>query len=68
LQALEIRAFLVPQGRRAVEIVCHKESAIVIPGKLYRLIFVVGDAHNTCKGNMILEAFAGKETIKFPAE
>lgn len=70
---IDAEHFAVPQGRRAVELVGGKESAIsqivrTIPGKLYRLSFVVGDARNTCKGNMIVEAFAGKETIKVPFE
>lgn len=65
--------FAVPQGRRAVELVAGKESAIsqlvrTIPGRLYRLSFAVGDARNTCMGNMIVEAFAGRETVKVPFE
>lgn len=63
--------FSVPSGKRAVELVAGKESAIAqivrtIPGKTYALTFVVGDASNSCEGSMIVEAFAGKETLKVP--
>lgn len=65
--------FSVPQGRRAVELVAGKESAIAqvvrtIPGKTYVLSFAVGDANNTCEGSMIVEGYAGKDTIKVPYE
>eukprot|EP01018_Ginkgo_biloba_P026202 Gb_11177 [translate_table: standard] len=65
--------FAVPQGRRAVELVAGKESAIAqivrtVPGNVYHLSFVVGDANNACKGSMIVEAFAGRETVKVPYE
>ncbi|XP_059642776.1 protein DUF642 L-GALACTONO-1,4-LACTONE-RESPONSIVE GENE 2-like [Cornus florida] len=65
--------FSVPQGKRAVELVAGKESAIAqvtrtIPGKTYDLFFAVGDASNSCEGSMIVEAFAGKDTIKVPYE
>lgn len=65
--------FSVPEGKRAMELVAGKESAIAqvartIPGKTYVLSFAVGDASNSCKGSMIVEAFAGKDTIKVPYE
>ncbi|KAJ9183996.1 hypothetical protein P3X46_007786 [Hevea brasiliensis] len=65
--------FSVPQGRRAVELVAGKESAIAqiartIIGKTYTLSFAVGDASNSCEGSMVVEAFAGKETLKVPYE
>ncbi|KAI9073975.1 hypothetical protein K1719_044039 [Acacia pycnantha] len=65
--------FSVPQGRRAVELVAGKESAIAqvvrtVPGKSYMLSFAVGDAKNSCEGSLIVEAFAGKDTIKVPYE
>ncbi|XP_052209090.1 protein DUF642 L-GALACTONO-1,4-LACTONE-RESPONSIVE GENE 2-like [Diospyros lotus] len=65
--------FSVPQGRRAVELVAGKESAIAqvartIPGKTYDLFFAVGDANNACAGSMVVEAFAGKATLKVPYE
>ncbi|KAL7164324.1 hypothetical protein ACSBR2_040271 [Camellia fascicularis] len=65
--------FSVPQGKRAVELVAGKESAIAqvartVPGKVYNLFFAVGDASNACEGSMIVEAFAGRNTIKVPYE
>ncbi|XP_061346254.1 BIIDXI-like protein At5g11420 [Gastrolobium bilobum] len=65
--------FSVPQGRRAVELVGGKESAIAqvartIPGKTYVLSFAVGDAGDSCEGSLSVEAFAGKDTIKVPYE
>lgn len=65
--------FAVPGGKRAVELVAGKESAIAqvartIPGKVYTLTFAVGDASNSCKGSMVVEAFAGKDTVKVPYE
>lgn len=65
--------FAVPEGRRAVELLAGKESAIAqvvrtIPGKIYALTFSVGDANNACEGSMIVEAFAGKDTIQVPYE
>ena len=65
--------FSVPQGRRAIELVAGKESAIAqvartIPGKTYVLTFAVGDANNSCEGSLIVEAFAGKDTIQVPYE
>lgn len=63
--------FTVPQGKYAVELVAGKESAIAqvartVAGKTYTLSFSVGDASNSCEGSMIVEAFAGKETLKVP--
>ncbi|XP_031498469.1 uncharacterized protein LOC116263035 [Nymphaea colorata] len=65
--------YLVPQGRRAVELVAGKESAIAqvvrtVPGRNYVLTFAVGDANNKCEGSMIVEAFADRDTIKVPYE
>lgn len=63
--------FFVPSGKRAIELVAGKESAIAqvvrtVPGKLYALTFTVGDANNACSGSMVVEAFAGKDTAKVP--
>ncbi|KAG7020370.1 hypothetical protein SDJN02_17054 [Cucurbita argyrosperma subsp. argyrosperma] len=63
--------FSVPSGKRAVELVAGKESAIAqvvrtVPGRTYILSFVVGDASNSCEGSMVVEAFAGKNTLKVP--
>ncbi|KAH9290570.1 hypothetical protein KI387_034687, partial [Taxus chinensis] len=65
--------YAVPQGRRAVELLAGKESAIAQVvrtevGKSYLLSFVVGDGSNYCTGSMIVEAFAAKETVKVPYE
>ncbi|KAK9101911.1 hypothetical protein Sjap_019165 [Stephania japonica] len=65
--------FSVPQAKRAVELLAGKESAIAqvvrtIPGKVYTLTFAVGDASNYCEGSMIVEAFAGQDTLKVPYE
>ncbi|WZZ74803.1 hypothetical protein YC2023_086173 [Brassica napus] len=65
--------FSIPQGRRAIELVVGKESAIAqvartIIGKTYVLSFAVGDANNACKGSMVVEAFAGRDTLKVPYE
>ncbi|XP_028779293.1 uncharacterized protein LOC114747689 [Neltuma alba] len=70
---IDLEHFSVPQGRRAVELVAGKESAIAqvvrtIPGKTYVLSFAVGDANNACEGSMIVEAYAGKDTVKVPYE
>lgn len=63
--------FSVPQKKRAVELVAGKESAIAqvartVEGMSYVLSFLVGDASNSCEGSMVVEAFAGRETIKVP--
>ncbi|KAI3454035.1 hypothetical protein Pfo_010698 [Paulownia fortunei] len=65
--------FSVPHGQRAIELVGGKESAIAqvartIAGKTYELTFAVGDASNSCEGSMIVEAFAGRDTVKIPYE
>ncbi|XP_059286698.1 protein DUF642 L-GALACTONO-1,4-LACTONE-RESPONSIVE GENE 2-like [Lycium ferocissimum] len=63
--------FTVPEGKRAVELVAGRESSIaqeVITqaGKIYDLIFSVGDANNSCEGSMLVEAFAGKVALQVP--
>ncbi|WMV42635.1 hypothetical protein MTR67_036020 [Solanum verrucosum] len=65
--------FSVPHGKRAIELVAGKESAIAqvartTIGKMYQLSFKVGDASNACEGSMIVEAFAGRDTLKVPYE
>uniref|UniRef100_A0A7C9AU77 DUF642 domain-containing protein n=1 Tax=Opuntia streptacantha TaxID=393608 RepID=A0A7C9AU77_OPUST len=65
--------FSVPSGKRAIELVAGKESAIsqvarTTLGKTYALAFAVGDASNACAGSMVVEAFAGRSTIKVPYE
>ncbi|KAF2287204.1 hypothetical protein GH714_039337 [Hevea brasiliensis] len=60
-------------GRRAVELVAGKESAIAqiartIIGKTYTLLSQLVMQANSCEGSMVVEAFAGKETLKVPYE
>ena len=40
----------------------------IVPGTSYVLSFAVEDAKNSCEGSLIVEAFAGKDTIKMPYE
>ncbi|PHT46119.1 hypothetical protein CQW23_15277 [Capsicum baccatum] len=70
---IDAEHFHVPEGRRAVELVAGRESAIAQvvrtrPGKIYDLLFSIGDASNSCEGSMLVEAFAGKITKQFPYE
>ncbi|GAB2284893.1 Protein DUF642 L-GALACTONO-1,4-LACTONE-RESPONSIVE GENE 2 [Dionaea muscipula] len=63
--------FSVPEGKRAIELVAGRESVIsqttrTVPGRSYSLTFSVGDANNACEGTMVVEAFAGKSTVKVP--
>nr|AFK48067.1 unknown [Lotus japonicus] len=63
--------FAVPAGKRAVELVAGKESVIAqnvktTIGKVYVLTFAVGDANNSCEGSMVVEAFAGGDTVQVP--
>ncbi|XP_078430018.1 protein TEEBE-like [Wolffia australiana] len=63
--------FLVPAGQAAVELVAGRESAVAqvvrsVPGKTYKLEFLVGDAQNDCHGSMAVVAFAGKSTLTVP--
>ncbi|CAK9176670.1 unnamed protein product, partial [Ilex paraguariensis] len=65
--------FFVPGGKRAVELVARKESALAqvvhtTPGKDYALTFTVGDANDLCEGSMVVEAFAGGVTLPVPYE
>lgn len=65
--------FAVPEGKRGVELVAGKESALsqvvfTIPNRVYVLSFSVGDANNSCEGSMVVEAFAGLDTVKVPYE
>ncbi|RVW81659.1 hypothetical protein CK203_044471 [Vitis vinifera] len=43
-------------------------SVFTIPNRVYVLSFSVGDANNSCEGSMVVEAFAGLDTIKVPYE
>ncbi|KAM1600895.1 hypothetical protein ACFXTN_023276 [Malus domestica] len=68
---IDSKHFFVPEGRRAIELVAGKESALAQvvftkPGKLYALTFSVGDSNNACERSLIVEQFAGKDTLKVP--
>ncbi|KAE8718603.1 zinc-metallopeptidase, peroxisomal-like isoform X1 [Hibiscus syriacus] len=70
---IDKRHFSVSSGLFAIEMVAGIESAIsqvirTVPNKLYTLTFTVGDAKNDCHGSMMVEAFAGKVTLKVPYE
>ncbi|KAJ4744613.1 hypothetical protein LUZ62_008455 [Rhynchospora pubera] len=65
--------YKVPKGKRAVELVAGKESALAqvvrtVPGRRYSLTFLVGDAADGCMGPMVVEAFADHGTVKVPYE
>ncbi|KAL6604465.1 hypothetical protein ACP70R_042892 [Stipagrostis hirtigluma subsp. patula] len=66
-------SFAVPRGRRAVELLAGRESAIAqvvrtVPGRQYVLSFTVGDAGNACRGSLVVEAYAGRESTKVAYE
>ncbi|MBA0615590.1 hypothetical protein Godav_015713 [Gossypium davidsonii] len=68
---IDKKHFSVPSGQFAIEMVAGRESAIAqvirtVPNKDYTLTFTVGDAKNDCHGSMMVEAFAGKGTLKVP--
>ncbi|KAL6888280.1 hypothetical protein ACP4OV_009306 [Aristida adscensionis] len=65
--------FAVPRGRRAVELLAGQESAVAqvvrtVPGRRYALSFTVGDAGDACRGQLVVEAFAGRESVKVAYE
>ena len=65
--------FSIPSGKRAVELVAGKESALAqvvrtIPNRVYTLTFSIGDAANSCEGSMLVEAYAAKGNVKVPYE
>ncbi|XP_030526357.2 uncharacterized protein LOC115738022 [Rhodamnia argentea] len=65
--------FAVPEGKRAVELVAGRESAVsqvvfTVPGKAYVLTFAVGDARDSCEGQMQVEARAGRGSVRVPYE
>ena len=66
-------SFAVPRGRRAVELLAGRESAVAqvirtVPGRRYALSFTVGDASNACRGSLMVEAYAGRESTKVAYE
>ncbi|XP_078168967.1 BIIDXI-like protein At5g11420 [Carex rostrata] len=65
--------YSVPQGKRAVELVAGRESALAqivrtIPGKTYGLTFSVGDAADGCIGYMMVDVYAARGTLKVAYE
>lgn len=70
---IDNKHFSVPFGLAAVELVAGRESAIAqiirtVSNKTYKLSFTVGDAKNGCHGSMVVEAFAGKESLRVAFE
>ncbi|MFS8015023.1 putative Galactose-binding-like domain superfamily [Helianthus anomalus] len=70
---IDSKHFSVPTGLAAIELVGGRETAIAqiirtVPNKAYRLSFTIGDGKNDCHGSMMVEAFAGKETVKVKHE
>ncbi|KAL0319176.1 UNVERIFIED_CONTAM: hypothetical protein Sangu_2073800 [Sesamum angustifolium] len=70
---LDSNHFAVPEGKRAVELVAGRESALAqtvktVPGKTYDLTFSVGDAKNSCEGSMTVEASVGRDILQVPYE
>ncbi|GAV69170.1 DUF642 domain-containing protein [Cephalotus follicularis] len=68
---IDSQHFAVPEGKRAIELLAGKESAIAqivktIIGKTYVLTFAVGDANNACEGSMVVESFAGNYNVQVP--
>ncbi|PWA73433.1 Galactose-binding domain-like protein [Artemisia annua] len=66
---IDSKHFIVPKGAAAIELVGGRETAIAqiirtVPNKVYSLSFIIGDAKNDCHGSMMVEAFAGKDTVK----
>ncbi|CAN0858484.1 Protein DUF642 L-GALACTONO-1,4-LACTONE-RESPONSIVE GENE 2 [Linum grandiflorum] len=61
--------FSVPSGKRAVELLAGRESAIsqtvrTTVGKTYVVTFSVGDARDQCVGALALEAYAGASKVQ----
>ncbi|KAG4178964.1 hypothetical protein ERO13_A10G077000v2 [Gossypium hirsutum] len=68
IKHIDSEHFSVPQGKRAIELIAGKESAVAqivktSIGRNHVLSFVVGDANNGCEGPMMVEAFAGKNMV-----
>ncbi|KAK3156320.1 hypothetical protein QOZ80_2AG0105650 [Eleusine coracana subsp. coracana] len=73
IKYIDAGSFAVPRGRRAVELVAGRESAMsqvirTVPGRRYALSFTVGDASNACRGSLMVEAYAGRESVKVAYE
>lgn len=71
VKLIDSKYFNVPSGLAAIELIAGRESAVAqiirtIPNKLYKLTFAIGDTKNACHGDMMVEAFAGRDTLKAP--
>jgi hypothetical protein len=69
VRCIDTGNFAVPRGRRAVELLAGRESAVsqvvrTVPGRRYALSFTVGDAGNACRGSLGVGAYAGRESTK----
>nr|XP_034594523.1 uncharacterized protein LOC117856225 [Setaria viridis] len=56
-----------------VELLAGREGAVAqvvrtVPGRRYALSFTVGDAGNACRGSLVVEAYAGRESVKVAYE
>ncbi|TQD69780.1 hypothetical protein C1H46_044686 [Malus baccata] len=71
IKFIDAKHFNVPFGKGTVELVVGREIDIAqvlrtVTNKLYNLSFTVGDARNGYHESMMVETFAGKETLKVP--
>ncbi|XP_076918517.1 protein TEEBE-like [Bidens hawaiensis] len=69
VKLIDSNHFNVPSGHAAIELMSGREGAIAqiirtVPNKRYKLSFAIGDAKNFCKGDIMVEVFAAKETLK----
>ncbi|KAK9058109.1 hypothetical protein SSX86_022949 [Deinandra increscens subsp. villosa] len=69
VKLIDSKHFNIPSGVAAIELIAGREGAVAqiirtVPNKVYNLSFAVGDAKNTCHGDMMVEVFAGKDTLK----
>ncbi|KAI3947779.1 hypothetical protein MKX01_034444 [Papaver californicum] len=69
VEHIDSKHFKVPYGLVAIELVAGRESSIAqilrtIPKQLYKFEFTIGDTEDFCHGSMVVEAFAGAETLK----
>ncbi|XP_027067452.2 protein TEEBE-like [Coffea arabica] len=68
---IDSKHFFVPQGNAAIELIGGRETAIAqiirtVVNKFYLLSFTIADAKNGCHGEMMVEAYAAKQTLKVP--
>ncbi|KAL8139412.1 hypothetical protein V2J09_005433 [Rumex salicifolius] len=61
--------FFIPSGKKAVELVAGRECTLsqtlrTIIGKTYVLSFSIGDSGTGCSGDLEVEAFAGRQSVR----